>query len=58
MIRITAKLLFIHDNVKMCFVTPDVVRMTNDIKEFLSGRCALHDQNTQQTCCKRHCTHV
>ena len=45
-VRSLAYLLSMYDNVKMYFVAPDVVRMKDDIKEFLSGRCALHDQNT------------
>ena len=51
-VRSLAYLLSMYDNVKMYFVAPDVVRMKDDIKEFLSGRCALHDQNIQQTWCR------
>ena len=40
-VRSLAYLLSMYDNVKMYFVAPDVVRMKDDIKEFLSGRSAL-----------------
>ncbi len=37
-VRSLAYLLSMYDNVKMYFVAPDVVRMKDDIKEFLTGR--------------------
>lgn len=40
-VRSLAYLLSMYDDVKMYFVAPDVVRMKDDIKEFLSGRSAL-----------------
>ena len=44
-VRSLAYLLSMYDNVKMYFVAPDVVRMKDDIKEFLTGRqvqCCEH----------------
>ena len=38
-VRSLAYLLSMYDDVKMYFVAPDVVRMKDDIKEFLTGRC-------------------
>ena len=37
-VRSLAYLLSMYDNVKMYFVAPDVVRMKDDIKDFLTGR--------------------
>lgn len=37
-VRSLAYLLSMYDGVKMYFVAPDVVRMKDDIKEFLTGR--------------------
>lgn len=37
-VRSLAYVLSMYDNVKMYFVAPDVVRMKDDIKEFLTGR--------------------
>lgn len=40
-VRSLAYLLSMYDGVKMYFVAPDVVRMKDDIKEFLTGRQVL-----------------
>lgn len=50
-VRSLAYLLSMYDNVKMYFVAPDVVRMKDDIKEFLSGRSA------SRSCCT-FCLHA
>lgn len=39
-VRSLAYLLSMYNDVKMYFVAPDVVRMKDDIKEFLTGRQA------------------
>ena len=49
-VRSLAYLLSMYDNVKMYFVAPDVVRMKDDIKEFLSGRSALESHCTLCLC--------
>lgn len=40
-VRSLAYLLSMYDDVKMYFVAPDVVRMKDDIKDFLIGRSVL-----------------
>ena len=40
-VRSLAYLLSMYNGVKMYFVAPDVVRMKDDIKEFLTGRQVL-----------------
>ena len=37
-VRSLAYMLSMYDNVKIYFVAPDVVRMKDDIKEFLSSK--------------------
>ena len=68
-VRSLAYLLSMYDNVKMYFVAPDVVRMKDDIKEFLTGRQVLyhpvccwaytvwdvHSGHYQELLCRRMC---